>query len=439
MSSRLQEFLEELDRQKQAYHEKTLSVEGEWSMYLRTFQIYDLYLSIADLLIPEFYMGSMALGLLFDFDLTFIEPFNLEFEWRYPTLEEWLKGVGVVIEKIMPDWAVSVEDFVSLNIEVKYQEPILETRAEKGYYGKSRVGYFYVDPTAVREFLRNAVTLMSKRHPSYAHRRAAILSAAKALNVPEDLARYVHDRMAFIRDAHVEAFILDYGMLDVSYLCEEEEHSPPQALIPFTDLDGEVEELDANTLSDVQYGFILDFSQLDVDYLCEPEDLYRDEAPAVIDGLEEKLRRFRGRLMITAPAISNYVRGDEAADHFKCERTNVWGELQSIRYAVEAEVDAILARAAPNLNDFDRRKYVSAVLQLLGHLGKRHRWGYGVFKAMEEPDLRAWWLEYWGRQGLDINILGRVYDAVKAWLPQAVSRKVELGRRLRLQRLGLPL
>jgi hypothetical protein len=189
----------------------------------------------------------------------------------------------------------------------------------------------------------------------------------------------------------------------------------------------------------MQYGCILDISVLDDCYLFEREDVYADEAPHIDRFLEERMRLFRDRAMITAPAFSNYVTGEEAADYHLAERTTVWGELMSIRYTVEHEVEAFLAREAPGLNTFDKRKYVTAVLQLLGHTGKRHRWGYRVYQLLEEPEIKNWWIEYWSNQGLDGTLLEKIFDSVKTWLPRIVDVKRELGRRVRLRRLGIPI
>jgi hypothetical protein len=438
VSEILERALREISQQKQKYHKKLLSVEGEWSTFMRSFHLWDFMIDISSLLIPEFYFATMSLGILFDFDLFTIEPLNLEFTWRYPTLDEWLKGVGIVIEKAILPTATDVETFVTENVKEEYQPAILETRLEKGYYGKTRYGYCYYDPLAVREFMRNAISLIIKKHPSWVQRKQSILSLASSLGVSEDLARYIHDRMSMVMSAHVEDFILDYGMLDVSYLCVEEEHSPEYVTVPFVNLDGEVQELEVYNLTDLQYGFILDFSYLDVDYLCDDVDAYRDVSPA-IDAVDEKIKNFRGRIAITAPAFSNYVRGDEAVDHSKCERTNIYGELLSMRYSIENEVDAFLRVAAPQLPAFERRKYISAVLQLWGHKGKRHEWGFKTFKYMNLDELKTWWVDYWSRQGLDPAILDRLFEMVRTWLPDVVDRKVELGRKLRLERLGIPI
>jgi len=427
---------EKLDYQKRRYHEKMLTVDAELTLFERSFQTYDFIIDISNLLIPEFFMSSLSASLLFDFDLTNMEPLNVEFTWRIPTLNEWMRGVGVVIEKIFPEYAVSLEDFISRNIREEYQQSIMETRAEKGYYGESRYGYAYFDPAAMREFLRNTVTCMFKKHPSLLERKLEILSFTRTLNILEDLARSMYERMSMIITAHTEAFILDYAFLDISKLCEGAEHSEELAIIPYVDLDGIERTAEIVTLADMQHGFILDVSLLDYGFLMPDEDIYKVDSEIIIAALDEKMKRFRDRLTLTAPAFSNYVRGDEAADYHKCERTGIWGELASLRYIIDAEVNLTLSRIAPELNTFDRRKYVSAVLQLLGHIGKRHKWGYGVYRAMEDEELRNWWINYWVSQGLNLNVLDKLYEMVKVWLPWIVKRKLKLGRQLRERRLA---
>jgi beta-xylosidase len=32
---------------------------------------------------------------------------------------------------------------------------------------------------------------------------------------------------------------------------------------------------------------------------------------------------------------------------------------------------------------------------------------------MTEDEFRAWWIDYWAKQGLDPDILSRIYDAFK--------------------------
>jgi hypothetical protein len=167
----LPKLLIDLSSQKEKYHEKLLSADGEWSLFMRSFQLYDFIIDISNLLIPEFYFASLSSALLFGFDLFELEPCNLEFDWRFPTLEEWERGVGVVLERVPSLCAVSLEEFLKLNIKDEFRLGIEETRLEKGRYGISRYGYSYYDPAVVREFLRNAAQLFIKKHPHWLQRK----------------------------------------------------------------------------------------------------------------------------------------------------------------------------------------------------------------------------------------------------------------------------
>ena len=440
----LAEIFSDLVNQKKKYHEKTLSIEAEDTLVWRFLSVYDFTLDISSLLIPEFYYATMSLSLLFDFDLWELEPLNLEFEWRFPTIEEWLKGVSIVIEKltpeelaiVFPELAVSVEEFIEANIKEEYQKSIEETRVEKCYWGVSKYGQCYVDPRPVREFIRTTVALMIKKHPSMVHRRLLLETLAKALNIDLGVARYVHDRLAMVMDAHRDCFILDYGVLDASRLCESYELDPRMGVAHYVNIDNQVVSVGFKNLADVQYGCILDVTPLDLCFLTPEEDIYKHSPEPYVASLEEKLRRFRDRLGLSPLAISNYVTGEEAADYTRCERTELWGELMGMRYTVEMIVKNFIDRNVPNLDIFTRRRYVTAVLQLIGHVGKRHKWGYRVFRIMGDEELKRWWIDYWSQQGLDRGVLEKLWSLIAPLLPAIVAKKLELGRKPRRQRPG---
>jgi hypothetical protein len=166
--------------------------------------------------------------------------------------------------------------------------------------------------------------------------------------------------------------------------------------------------------------------------------VYEPGSPEIVKCSADKIENFRKRAMLMPQAFTNYVTGDEAADYTKCERTETWGELMAMRYSIELEVDAMLRHLMPGLDPFERRKYISAALQLIGHRGKRHEWGYRPFETMTDDEFKSWWIGFWQAQGLKPEILNTIYDAVRAWLPQVLRKKVELGQRLRLQRLLAP-
>jgi hypothetical protein len=451
MSSKLSELIKELDRQKQMYHEKLLSVDGEFSLMLRTFQIYDLIIDISNLLIPEFFMSSLIGSLTFSLDLSELEPLNLEFDFRFPTLDEWMNGVSIVIEKIVPDYVYSLYDFIIRNIKDLYQEDIFRSLVSKCVYGRSAYGKCYADPQAVREFLRASLYKIFNKHYTYTQRRLALDSLAETLELNTSLVRMLHDKISMTITLQTECFTLGYSVLSKSRLCQSTHHSPQLGILPYVDYDGNVVEAQITKLADAQFGFILGVSVLGFSYLMPMEDIYKSVfkelvkgsfvygSPEVFDALKEKLDRFRRRISITPQAFSNYTRGDEAADYHKADRTEIWGELMSMRYTSEAYVDVFLRSVMPDLDPFTRRKYVTAALQLIGHVGKRHRWGFNVYKTLEDQDLKNQWISYWREQGLDPAILENLYENMKTWLPDFIRKKLDLGRKLRLERLKIPL
>ena len=432
----LAKIFSELVNQKKKYHEKTLSIEAEDTLVRRFLSIYGLTLDISSLLIPEFYYASMSLSLAFGFDLFELEPLNLEFEWRFPDLEEWEKGINIVIDKILSDIAIDVESFVIENFKDIYISDILGSATGKCYYGKSTYGGCYVDPAAVREFLRTAIALAIKKHANIPHRRRLIETLSRTLDVNVDVARFVHDKMAMVVDTHVICFTLDYGVLGVSQLCEQYEADPSMGKSYFVNIDNQIVSVAFKNLADAQYGCTLDVAPLGFCFLMPEEDVYEHSPEMYVASLEEKIRRFRDRLMLTPLALTNYQRGEEAADYTRSERLEMWGNLMGLRYSIEVIVKNWLDNNVPDLDVYTRRKYVTAVLQLVGHVGKRHKWGYNVFKVMSDEELKSWWIDYWSQQGLDRDVLEKLWSLVAPLLPAIVAKKLELGRRPRRQRLG---
>jgi hypothetical protein len=197
----------------------------------------------------------------------------------------------------------------------------------------------------------------------------------------------------------------------------------------------------------MQYGCILNETLLDYCFLMPDESIYMTPgppvtpavAPALDECIDQKLRNFRDRIALTGPAFSNYTRGDEAMDYKRSDRLEYWGELVSDRYVIENLAEATVRQLLPGVDPVTRRAYISAVLQLWGHRGKRHEWGFNVFKEAGLDEIKSWWLDYWTKQGLDRSVLENIFNRLSTSLEHMVDKKVELGRRIRLQRLGIPI
>jgi hypothetical protein len=446
MASSLREVIAELDRQKQAYHEKIMSVDGEFSLLLRSFQVYDLFGDLTFLLVPQFNWGALSLALTFGLNLYELQPLNLEFTYRLPTVEEWLRGVKIVLEAITPEFATDLPSFVLANFEPVHAESVLEAMTRKCVFDQSRYDQCYYDPQLVRELLRSTLLGEVKKHPYHGARRLSLESLGSTAGLNMDVVRSSYNRIQLLTAMHTECFTLDYSVLDMARLCEEEAGSGERPVVRYVDFDGNPVEVTVYNLVDAVMGCILDQTALDYCYLLPDEDpLVHPEvapgvpgSPPVAEQVWGKALRARDRIMLQATAVSNYATGLETADYHAAERTTVWGELQAMRYAIEGYVKGFLAREAPGLDQFTQRMYVTAVLQLWGHIAKRHAWGYRAYPAMTDEELRRWWVDYWSGQGLNPSILDKLFTEVVVWLRELAGVKRRLGERVRRRRLQHP-
>lgn len=475
MSLILKDLFHDLENQKKKYQEKIMSFDAEFTLFLRFLDIYDLMLDWGWFTIPQIDYLSIITSLIFDIDLEEIEPIKFEFDWRFPTPEEWEKGVNIVIIKYKPPYPRRVEDFLKEEIKKEYQETIEGTRPKKGRYGITKYGYSYYDPQAVREFLRNFITYTFKKYPYrfykeyideyilryeralglppkkkpplFASRDELIKTMGEAVKVNPFIPLFLITRFSIIASTFMECFTLGYSVLNFSKLCR----TGSKGVVPALTHEGKLAEFEGKYLSHMMWGFILNYTPLGFGLLIPKDDLFAlperrltpeyavEGSPDFTYFVYDRVLRFRSRIFISPMAISNYAKPEERMDYSKSDRVTIWGTLMGLRYTLEYLVLNYLGKVAPAMPQFDKRKYVSAVLQLLGHLGKRHKWGYNIFKYLTSEELRDWWLRYWEEKGLDINILSKLFDMVKVWLPPIVRQKVELGKKLRLQRLGIPL
>jgi hypothetical protein len=449
MSNILVKLIEELDRQKKLYHERTSTSDAQYDILYMLVNEYDYIKYISDIVMSELLFASLIPTLTFNIDLSEILPLSLDFTWRFPTVEEMVNGVKIVFESFTLPEISTLISFLQMNLREEVVTDIQKTAVTKGYYGTSKYGYSYYDPTAVREFIRNTIVAIFKKHPPLTDKVAEIGALAKALNISVEVVKNLFNRVSMIISTHENCMMLDYGLLNYSMLCEEVKHSEELGVVKYVDYDNQLRSAEVFNLAQIMWGCILDETVLDYCLLIDDLDPFKEEykelipgvkelgAPVIFDVLWDKVKRFRDRLLLMPLAVSNYVRSDEAVDYSKSERTEVWGELMSYRYMIDGLVEQYLSSLGVSVDPFNFNKYKRAVNQLVGHLGKRHRWGYEIYKLLSSDELKSWWVDYWSTQGLNPEILNKLYGVVSTWLKQIVQKKVELGRKLRLQRLGL--
>jgi hypothetical protein len=460
--------------QKQKYHAKLLSPEGEMTTLMRFVEVAEDYSRLAAALLPEYLVSGLGMSLLFWLSPAEIEPLSLEFAWRLPSPDEWLKGVSVVLERLSPEISVellqlsaALEELAALMFkervpaampgvvteaaELPVLETIIETAAEKCVFDRSRYGSCYLDPDTVREIIRNALLNAWRKHGYMPGRRAEVEPLAAAADIAPEIPEYVINRIAVLVYGHLECMALGYGVLGVSRLCEGHPERPGWGRYPWVDYRGEYGEVALRHLADMSMGFVLGVSPLGLAFLTSEVDPFRDVvvelapgAPepggqAVVRAVVERLRRFGGRALLAPAALANYVTAEEAADPLRCERTETWGQLMAYARAVDAVAERVAAELRPDASAFELKQYAAAARQLLGHLAKRHRWGHAVYRMMSDEELRRYWVEYWSRHGLDPQVLSALFDRIIGIVRDLAREKKELARRPRLARLGIPL
>jgi hypothetical protein len=449
MSNRLVKLIEELDRQKKIYHERTSTSDAQYDILYTLVNEYDYIRYISNIVMSELLFSALVPTLTFSVNLDEVLPLSLDFIWRLPTPEEMANGVNIVFESFIPPEITALTTFIQMNFKAGITPDIEKSELTKGYFGISYYGYSYYDPVAVREFIRNTIVAMFKKHPTLTDKVAEVEALAKTLNISPEIAKNLFNRVAMVIALHEDCMMMDYGLLDYTLTCREAKHSEELGVVSYIDYDNQLQTVEVYNLAQVMWGCILDESVMDYCFLFDDLDPYKDEykelapgvkvpgAPIIFDVLWDKVRRFRDRLLLMPLAVANYVRSDEAIDYHKCERTEVWGELMSYRYMIDGLVEQYLSNLGVSVDPFNLNKYKRAVNQLVGHLGKRHRWGYEIYRLLSSDELKSWWVDYWSTQGLNPEILNKLYEVVSVWLKQVVQRKVELGLKLRLQRLGL--
>jgi hypothetical protein len=107
----------------------------------------------------------------------------------------------------------------------------------------------------------------------------------------------------------------------------------------------------------------------------------------------------------------------------------------ALRFALDAYVESIMQQLLPGADKITINVYAVAVRQLFGHMYKRHRWGMDLWSMLDDEELKTYWISYWTSQGLDPEVLGKIYDKIKDVLPRLARRKYELGRSVRWSRL----
>jgi hypothetical protein len=438
----LSELLKEIDAMKRKYHESVMTADAEWTNYLRFLNMYDMFIQWSSFIIPEFAIDAVAIITTFGINPFELDVFSLVFDVKLPSLDEYLKGINIVIDKIPIEIALNklgipldFSSFLDQNLQIGIPEFPIEVAPEKCVYGKSVYGKCYVDPDTMREFIRNAILAIFKKHRDIESARREIESLADALGISRDTVATLFNRIVMLRSYYRNMFTLNVSSLNVANLASDE------VKVPVYTFDGEVVDVDLQYLTDALMGCMLDLNALDLCYVVPEGSAFKadtdptQQVPQILDAIQNVVKDNVSRYLYTPMALANYATGRERADYRYSQRTETWGQQMALRFALDAYVESVLQKLLPDADKFTINTYASAVRQLFGHMYKRHRWGIDLWSMLDDEELKTYWISYWTSQGLDPDVLNKIYDRIKDILQYLARRKYELGRSVRWSRL----
>jgi hypothetical protein len=429
-------LLEEINTQKRTYHAKILTADVEWSNYLRYLQMYDIFVDWSSFLIPQFVFSATSLIAIFGVDPVEIDVLKLAFDINMPSLDDLLRGINIKIDPIPVDIALDLYGIPDTAID--FLNDILEVEGlagEKCVYDKSAYGMCYVDPDAVREFINNGILAMFKKHRDPVSFRDEVAAMAKALDVSPTLVAAIFNRIMLINSFYRSGFILNVSRLNKVALASDD------GKVPIYTYSGDVIQVEIQHLTDALLGCVLDLFPLDFCFVVPPRSALKGDLDVksymspLIETVHNIVRSNISRYLYTPMALANYVTGRERVDYRLSLRTELWGQLMAMRYALDAIVESYVQALIPDADKFTINMYATAVRQLFGHLYRRRGWGMRLWGMLDDETLKTYWVEYWTRQGLDRTTLNLLFDYLIDIVRHMARRKHDIATSVKRSRL----
>jgi hypothetical protein len=425
---------------KQKYHNKTLSDDAIYTVYLRTLDIQPMFAEYAWLQISAFDLTELGMGLLYSILPVDFQPYSIDFTYELPTVSEALQGIWAKFEKVdfakLYTWMTDFREYVLENIKEEYQPDLLIGAVPKALYDITPYGRGVYDPIICREFLRSTfykLRLIRTPDTSWLKTMDQIVEYLQMIGVTDE---HIFNRLMSIFSAQTQAFVLGLSILGRSKLTETDGE---WGVVPIKTAKGEIYDLHFRTLDHLQMGFILGVTPLGYGILLPKESIYKlpdgKKNPPVIQVMVNKIRGIINRLPLTTWSYSNYNKPEEMTDYHKSERTNQYDLLMTQRQIIEEWV----AKQIPpeEANPVRIRQYQNAVLQAISWRAKRHKWGYDSWKYMTEEQFKEWWKLHWKGQNLNETVLDKLYSGMEVWLKRIREEKVSLGEKVKKTRIQL--
>jgi len=442
--------------QKRKYWSKVLKETAIWANYQRSLDTEGIFSEWAWAESMFFIWMNISSLFIFGLEPYELEPLDPEFSIELPSLEEFLQGiklkfksetVGEAYKEFKWDYfqeevppVLDFETFLADTLFAEYLQYLLKQKERKMRVGYSVVGECYVDPPVIRDLIRATLYELAKRRIDFERIRKLYRIAIDKLGIAEGIIEAIYNRLALHFQVLFNNFILDYNLLNYSRLCAR---GSKRTTFTITTWRGETFNVKISRFDELNMGFILDITPLNLGILMPRKSVYKPSPRATAKKgttipsyfIDWKVRRMVSRYRATGIGFGNYQRPEEAFEFHKSERADHYHQLREFYRHIDNLVENLLANK--NIDKYRLNMYKRAVAMLIGHKKKRHKWGYSAFKDMSEEEFKEFWLEYWSKQGLDINILNELYDSVIRWIQPLRQRLGDLGRRLAQRRKQL--
>jgi hypothetical protein len=406
MAGILSEIANKVLEEKMRYAQK---VTSEDALSQNIFDIYLFSDQIGfqfDLVTFDSIFTSLINIVFFGLDPSDVPIFNLCFETSLPTPEEFVKG------KLLDISCVScLEKYPELVSAISSAvETVKPMMIEKCYYGKSRYGNCYVDPTVVRDYLRSTMLRVFKVLRTPGTQKATHDSFIVNLGMLPEPLKVAWEMSNYVFEAKVRDPWWDYAWWDYSYWAEEESYITTYEKQPIP--------VNPEHVMDVAGASFWDLGLWDYSYWAEEVHSSQEGLETLdkfehlfdsIMGIADVITRDAKSRILTMPLIvANYQRADERRNWAISRRVDEFAFSKVWVYRIREAVRNIVVGEPPSMF----RVYESAAMTLVSRIGRPGGWGYEAFRGMDVNTLKRQWIDEWSGKGLDPAKLEKIFDTV---------------------------
>jgi len=407
---------------KRKYFEKALSDTAIEVNFLTSLRNIDETRFRSDITLSDTLFSSLLSIYFFGIPLSDTTPWVLTFTPELPDFDELLRGIMIKFESF--DMTLQFPFLKDIDETIRYflvdevAGNIISTRGGPLIVGVTKYGEGYVDPEAVREFLRSTLYAYAKKDISITELKNRLDKVGKTLGILPELIEDVFNRLVLIGTIKEKAATWDYAWWDVSEWAEEEDGT---GKVEFETYDGEKVKIEYDNLLEAEAGGYWDLSYWDNAYWIGDEPPYNqpykyDEKTykSNIDQVRDTIfTNFIRCYIYTGLGVGNYQRAWERRKYYRSSRTETYALPFSHRLRIESLVKNYVLSKDPGCPPWKIRLYQSAVLEIYGKLFGVHRWGTEMEVSMSEEEFRNYWLDKWEAEGLDRAILEGLYGTLK--------------------------